>query len=575
MKEKIFFDSNIFIYAADKKSLFHDESVEIIKDFVEIGFFTSHLCFLEFYQVVTDGRKTPRPLSPEKALLYIQKLWSTPEIDVLEADMLGAFEEKEHQNNLVGYNVTRFDIYDYLIAACLKKNQIRKIVTFNSKDFKKYPWLTVVDPRENYVSRNSAPSAMPSAPCAMRSIPYGRQSIDEKDVAAVCSVLRSDWLTQGPKVAEFESALCNETDAAFAVCLNSGTSALHIACLAAGVENGDEVITSPNTFVASANCAVYCGARPVFADIDLNTYNIPPEEIKKKINIHTKAIIPVHFAGQSCNMEAIQQIVSAAEKKYGHKIYIIEDACHALGSLYKDKKVGSCAFSDMTAMSFHPVKHITTGEGGMVVTNDEQLGDKIRMLRSHGITNDPEEFKNIDLAFSTHNSQFKIQNFPNPWYYEQQDLGFNYRITDIQCALGLSQLEKLDMFRKRRREIVNIYNEVFSSVKNVQSPFESTECDSNFHLYVLLFDFEKIGIDRAQFMLELKKKGIQTQVHYIPVHLQPFYQKNFGTKWGDCPTAEQYYRKCLSIPLYHAMTDQDVEKVIRVVEKVISEQIRK
>ena len=584
MKKKIFFDSNIFIYAADKKSLFHDESVEIIKDSVKTGFFTSDLCLLEFYQVITDGRKTPRPLSPEKALLYIQKLWSTPEIDVLEADILGAFEEKEHQNNLDRYNVTRFDIYDYLIAACLKKNQIRKIVTFNSKDFKKYPWLTVVDPRENYASRISVPCAMPSAPCAspsvssampsapraMRLIPYGRQSMDEKDVAAVCSVLRSDWLTQGPKVAEFESALCDETDADFAVCLNSGTSALHIACLAAGVGHGDEVVTSPITFVASANCAVYCGARPVFADIYSDTYNISPEEIEKKITSHTKAIIPVHFAGQSCDMDAIRQIVSAAENKYGHKIYVIEDACHALGSEYRNKKVGCCEYSDMSVFSFHPVKHITTGEGGMVVTNDEQLGDKIRMLRSHGITNDPEELKNIDLAFSTHNSQFTIQKLKNPWYYEQVDLGFNYRITDIQCALGLSQLEKLGMFRKRRREIVNIYNKAFSSVKNIQPPFESTECDSNFHLYVLLFDFEKIDIERARFMLELRQKGIQTQVHYIPVHLQPFYRKHFGTNLGDCPNAEQYYKNCLSIPLYPAMTDDDVEKVITAITNILN-----
>ena len=407
MKEKIFFDSNIFIYAADKKSLFHDESVEIIKDSVEIGFFTSDLCFLEFYQVITDGRKTPRPLSPEKALLYIQKLWSTPEIDVLEADILDAFEEKEHQNNLVGYNITRFDIYDYLIAACLKKNQIRKIVTFNSKDFKKYPWLTVVDPRETYGSHSSASFALRSAPCPLRTIPYGRQSIDEKDVAAVCSVLRSGWLTQGPKIAEFESALCDETDADSAVCLNSGTSALHIACLAAGVGNGDEVITSPITFVASANCAVYCGARPVFADIDPDTYNILPDEIEKKITLHTKAIIPVDFAGQSCDMDAIHQIVSAAEKKYGHKIYVIEDACHALGSFYKNRKVGSCAFSDMTVMSFHQVKHITTGEGGVVLTNDEGLLKKLRLLRSHGITSDPGEFINKDLAFSIQNSKLK------------------------------------------------------------------------------------------------------------------------------------------------------------------------
>lgn len=394
-------------------------------------------------------------------------------------------------------------------------------------------------------------------------ISYGRQWIEEDDIQAVAEVLRSDWITQGPKVEEFERELSGYCGTKYAVAVNSGTAALHIACLAASIGSGDEIITSPITFVASANCTVYCGANPVFADISPDTYNISPEEIEKKINIHIKAIIPVHFAGQSCDMKAIQQIVSAAEKKYGRKIYIIEDACHALGSLYKNKKVGSCAFSDMTVMSFHPVKHITTGEGGVVFTNDGNLYKRLRRFRSHGITSDPKDFINKDLAFPTPHSPLTTHHTPNPWYYEQQDLGYNYRITDIQCALGLSQLERLGMFHKRRREIVNIYNEAFSSIKNVQTPFESTECDSNFHLYVLLFDFEKIGVDRARFMLELKKKGIQTQVHYIPVHLQPFYQKNFGTKRDDCPNVEQYYKKCLSIPLYPAMSDQDVEKVIR------------
>lgn len=395
-------------------------------------------------------------------------------------------------------------------------------------------------------------------------IPYSRQTIDEEDIQSIIDVLRSTNLTQGPKVAEFESALCDETDADFAGCLNSGTSALHIACLAAGVGNGDEVITSPISFVASANCAVYCGARPVFADICRDTYNILPEEIEKKITSHTKAIIPVHFAGQSCDMDAIHQIVSTAEKKYGHKIYIIEDACHALGSLYKNKKVGSCVFSDMTVMSFHPVKHITTGEGGVVLTNDKGLLKKLRLLRSHGITSDPVEFVNRDLAFRSDASDFGST--VNPWYYEQIVLGYNYRITDIQCALGLSQLKKLALFCKRRREIVNQYNAAFKDLEFIQIPFEDSSCDSNFHLYVFLFDFEKINIDRARFMLELQQKGIQTQVHYIPVYLQSFYRKYFGTNWGDCPNAEEYYKKCLSIPLFPTLKNSEVEYIIKTIK---------
>lgn len=402
-------------------------------------------------------------------------------------------------------------------------------------------------------------------------IPYGRQFIDEDDIKAVVEVLKSEKITQGPTVEEFEHELEKYCGAEYAVAVNSGTSALHIACLAAGVKKGDEVITSPITFVASANCAVYCGGKPVFADIDPGTYNISPVELEKKITKITRAVIPVHFAGQSCDMEVIQQIVSDAEKKYGHKIYIIEDACHALGSKYKGNKVGSCVFSDMGVMSFHPVKHITTGEGGVVFTNDEKLDMKLRRLRSHGITSDPEEFISKDLAFASNNSQLTTHNSPNPWYYEQQVIGYNYRITNIQCALGLSQLKKLKMFCKRRREIVDKYNAAFLDSKFLQIPFEDQNCDSNFHLYVLLFDFEGIGIDRARFMVLLREKGLITQVHYIPVHLQHYYRRNFGTGWGDCPNAEDYYKKCLSIPLFPAMTDDDVESVVRAVQKVISE----
>ncbi len=397
-----------------------------------------------------------------------------------------------------------------------------------------------------------------------RSLSYGRQWIDEDDIQAVAGVLRKDWITQGPKVAAFENALSGYCDAGYAVAVNSGTAALHIACLAAGIGSGDEVITSPNTFVASANCAVYCGATPVFADIDPNTYNLTPETIKGKITENTKAVIAVHFAGQSCEMEAIRQMIHNAEKKYGHKIVIIEDACHALGSFYKEKKVGACAFSDMTVMSFHPVKHITTGEGGVVLSNDENLHNSLCRFRSHGITSDSNDFVYPHSAFSE-----QIPTVKNPWYYEQQTLGFNYRITDMQCALGLAQLKKLGIFRNRRREIVDIYNRAFGRNDKIQIPFEAVECDSNFHLYVLRIDFDKIGLDRAHLMLELKKRGIQTQVHYIPVHLQPFFQNRFGTGKGDCPNAEAYYRQCLSIPLYPAMNDNDINKVTYEIENIL------
>jgi len=386
-------------------------------------------------------------------------------------------------------------------------------------------------------------------------IPYGRQSIDEDDISGVVEVLRSSHLTQGGSIADFEQGLCDYTGARFAVAFNSGTSALHCACLAMNVGSGHEVITSPNTFVASANCAVYCGAKAVFADIDLSTYNIDPLEMEKKIVPQTKGVIPVHFAGQSCDMESIQDIIEEKQEQYGHKIYIIEDASHALGSCYKGHRVGSCVYSDMTVMSFHPVKHITTGEGGVVLTNEEELFRKLRRFRSHGITSTAEEFIYKEQGYSP-------SGLINPWYYEQQFLGHNYRITDIQCTLGLSQLKKLPFFMSRRREIVNRYNEAFKDIELICTPFEDNKCDSNFHLYVLLIDFEKIGIERARFMLELKRKGIQTQVHYVPVYLHPFYRQNFGTNLGDCPSAEEYYSKCLSIPLFPMMTGAEVEKTI-------------
>lgn len=385
-------------------------------------------------------------------------------------------------------------------------------------------------------------------------IPYGRQSLDEEDISAVVEVLKSEGLTQASCVTEFENALSGYTGAKFAVVFNSGTSALHSACLAAGVGGLNEVITSPNTFVASANCAVYCGARPIFADIDEKTYNISPIEIEKKITLRTKTVIPVHFAGQSCDMTVIRDIIRKKEKRYGEKIYLIEDACHALGSSYKGHKCGDCFYSDMAVMSFHPVKHITTGEGGVVLTNDSVLYRKLKIFRSHGITNTAEELIHMDKAFNP-------QGIFNPGYYEQQFLGYNYRLTDIQCALGISQLKKLGFFIKRRREIADFYNNAFSGNKYISIPSDSLECETNWHLYVLNIDFEAMNTDRTEFVKRLKQNNIQTQVHYIPVHTQPFYMKNFGTNWGDCPKAEAYYKKCLSIPLFPLMTEPETKKV--------------
>ncbi len=377
---------------------------------------------------------------------------------------------------------------------------------------------------------------------------YGFQWIDESDIAAVVDVLKSNFLTQGPAVAKFEQELCQITGAKFCVAFSNATAALHIAVAALELGSDAEGITSPNTFLASSNCMVYNNVKPVFADIDSTSYNINPTEIENKITNKTKILIPVHFAGLPCDMKKIYKIAS------NHGLKVIEDAAHAIGSQYEDGSyVGCCKWSDMTVFSFHPVKTITTGEGGAITTNNEDLYHRLLMLRSHGTTKEP------DLL---------TQN-PGPWYYEMQMLGFNYRMTDIQAALGYSQLQKLTHFKQRRREIIAQYNKAFESLKNVATPVEPEGMSSCFHLYVIQIDYEVLGKDRAQVMKELQEKGVGTQVHYIPVHTQPYYQKTFGYAYGDYPVAEQYYEKTLSLPLYPLMSDQDVDLVVRSVKEVI------
>jgi len=379
-------------------------------------------------------------------------------------------------------------------------------------------------------------------------IPYGRQWIDEADKKAVEAVLESDYLTQGPAVEQFENAIKTVTHAKYCVAVSNATQGLHIAAAALEIDKEMEGITTPITFVASANCLITNNLVPVFADIDRRTYNISPEEIKKKITSKTKIIIPVDFAGQAVDIEAIKEI---ADK---HHLYIIEDAAHAIGSNYADgKPVGCCHKSDMTVFSFHPVKTITSGEGGAITTNNEVLYKKLLKLRTIGITKDEQE----------------LSKNPGPWYYEMQLLGGNNRMTDIQAALGKSQLSRLNFFKKRRREIVNTYNKAFQNFPNITIPYEEKNIDSCFHLYVLQIDFEKIGKTRKQAMDELKQKGIGTQVHYIPVNSQPYYVKKYGEyRAKDYPAAESYYNKCLSIPLYPKMSDDDVKYVIQAISSL-------
>ena len=372
-------------------------------------------------------------------------------------------------------------------------------------------------------------------------IQYGHQHIDDEDIQAVVNVLKSDFLTQGPAVSRFENKICEITGARYCVAVSNATAGLHIAVQVLNLPENSEGITTPNTFLASANCLLYNNIKPIFADINPDTYNIEPNEIGKKITPNTKVIIPVHFAGLSCDMERIN-------------IRVIEDAAHAIGSCYADgSPVGNCKYSDITVFSFHPVKTITTGEGGAITTNDESLYKRLLQLRSHGVTKDTESL---------------TQN-PGPWYYEMHSLGFNYRMTDMQAALGYSQLLKLEHFRERRQSIVDRYNEAFDGIPHIKLPYRNFEQISCFHLYVLQIDFEKIGITRKDFMKKLVDKGIGTQVHYIPVHTQPYYKKHYGYKTGDYPIAEQYYEMALSLPLHLSMTDVDVDKVIFTINEIV------
>ncbi|MCP3029959.1 UDP-4-amino-4,6-dideoxy-N-acetyl-beta-L-altrosamine transaminase [Halobacillus sp. A1] len=380
-------------------------------------------------------------------------------------------------------------------------------------------------------------------------LPYGRQWIDDEDVKAVTDVLKSDFLTTGPMISAFEKELAAYTGAQYAVTFSNGTAALHAACFAAGIAEGDEVITTSMTFAASANCVLYVGGQPVFADIDPATYNISPGSIEKNITKRTKAIIPVDFTGQPAAYDEI----TALANKYG--LTIIEDAAHALGAKYKGKMVGS--LSDMTMFSFHPVKHATTGEGGMITTNHRQYYEKLILFRNHGITRQQEQL--------TENH--------GPWYYEMKHLGFNYRMTDIQAALGVSQLKKLPSFIGLRKKYVSMYNKAFEKVESVIIPEQSKGTDSSWHLYVIKLQTDRLRASRREVFEALQKENIGVNVHYIPVHLHPYYKQK-GYNKGLCPYAEELYESMITLPLFPAMTESDVKSVIKGVNKVVSYYLR-
>lgn len=389
------------------------------------------------------------------------------------------------------------------------------------------------------------PAILGGTPVRKTPISYGRQYIDEEDINAVVETLRGDYLTGGPEITALEKKLCEITKAKYAVVVANGTAALHLAALTAGFGEGDEVIVSSITFAASSNCVLYCGAKPVFADIKPDTYNIDPESIKKLITPRTRGIVAVDFTGQSVEHDAIREICKE------HNLILIEDAAHAIGTKYKGQPVGSIA--DMTCFSFHPVKTVTGGEGGAITTNDGQLYHKLMRLRTHGITRNQDEMVHPTDA---------------RWYNEQVELGYNYRMTDFQAALLLSQLKKLDKFAARRKEIVKKYDAAFAEMPEIFVQKEIPESDTTRHLYILRLNLDKLTCDRRQFFDALYAENTCPQVHYLPVYWHSYYEK-LGYEKGLCPNAEKYYEEVMSIPLYYSLTDEDVEDVIHAVKKLV------
>lgn len=388
------------------------------------------------------------------------------------------------------------------------------------------------------------PAIAGGKPVRQTLLPYAQQWINEEDIDVVSNVLRGDYLTTGPTISAFERAIAAYVGSKYAVAFSNGTAALHGAVFAAGIQPGDEVITTPLTFAASSNCVLYQGGKPIFADVRPDTYTIDPEEIVKKITPRTKAILPVDYTGQPAPLDPIYEIAD----RYG--LVVIEDAAHALGATYKGKRIGS--LSDMTMFSFHPVKHITTGEGGIITTNHKAYYERLLLFRSHGITRDKE----------------RLTQYEGPWYYEMQDLGYNYRLTDLQAALGLSQLKKLDSFIERRKQIVSLYNRAFQGMDEIILPYQHPDGESSWHLYVIRLKLDRLTATRREIYEALLKENIGVNVHYIPVYYHPYYQK-LGYPKGICPTAEKIYEEIITLPLFPKMNEDDVDDVIEAIKKVI------
>jgi UDP-4-amino-4,6-dideoxy-N-acetyl-beta-L-altrosamine transaminase len=518
-------DTNILVYAHNQDSPFFLQASSFIEELLnKDGFCVTSLILLEFFSIITDGRKIETPLLPDAALEILEDIIDSDKIDrQISMDDPGFFVWLKDYIHIT----KRYQIYDASIAFSMHQNEIDLLYTNNVKDFKWFENIKVVNPfKKNDYLLEDTPAQF---------IPYGRQSIDEKDVAAVCSVLRSDYLTTGPRVEEFETSIATYTGAAHAVAVSSGTAALHCAMHAIGVGPGDEVIVPAMTFAATANCVVYQGGVPVFADVEPDTLHINPEDVREKITSRTKAVIAVDYAGQPCDYDRLRQICS------DHNLFLVADACHSLGAIYKGRNVGTLA--DLTVFSFHPVKHITTGEGGMVTTNDPKMAGRMRRFRNHGITTD-----------------YRQREAKGSWFYEMADLGLNYRLTDFQCALGMSQLKKLPGFLSRRWGIAGLYDKAFESLDDIIPLAANPDIVHAYHLYVVKINKSP---GRDEWFHRMRAAGIGVNVHYIPVYFHPFYQHRYGYKKGICSVAESTYEQILSLPIWPRMSDEQITYVIQ------------
>lgn len=539
-----YFDTNCLVYLTDTNSDYYQSTLALYRQAVaDQKLALCDIVFIEFFQVITNSAKVRKAWTPAQAVEFIQNLILTAsEVHYYDKDLFWIMLKGVQQ-----HEIRKYAIYDHMIYELMKKNAVNEIVTVNKKDFEKYEFIKdIIVPEKVDTDDNRTISQN-------NFIPYGKQSITEEDINAVTEVLRSDFLTQGPKIPEFEQAVADYCVSQYGVAVSSATAALQLAYSALDLGPGDELWSSPITFVATSNAAFYCGASVDFVDVEPDTGNLSVEKLAQKLAERQatggklpKVVAPVHLGGLSCDMQSIAELA----RQYGFKV--VEDASHAIGGSYQGAKVGSCTYSDIAVFSFHPVKVMTTGEGGMALTNDKGLADAMERLRSHGVTRE---------------SGLMDRTPHGAWYYQQIELGYNYRMTEMQASLGLTQLKRLDEFVRRRNELADRYDELLADLP-FSLPGRRRRIYSAFHLYAVRIGPKESSISRKELFDKLRGAKIGVQIHYIPVHTQPYYQK-LGFADKSWPVAEGYYDQVISLPLYFSLSEKDQDRVVEEINRLV------